>query len=782
MLLFFAGAAAPVLLALTGTLLEAPAARAADSPAEFKSGDWPFLPLKKPPVPAVKDNGWVINPIDAFVLAKLEEKGLQPSHRADKLALLRTVTFDLIGLPPTPEEQQAFLADDSPEAYQKLIDRLLDSPRYGERWAQHWFDVVRFAETDGFKNDGLRSNAYKYRDYVIGAINSDLPYDQFIRQQLAGDELEPNNPQAIIATGLNRLYPDELNASDLRQRRQEMLDDVTDVTASTFLGITLGCARCHDHKFDPITQVDYYRFQAIFAPLAPRDDIAAATPRAQADFQRRQKAWEQATVGIRAKIDALVKPARDKLIDEATAAFDAETRHALSLPPEQRTSLQRQLVIQANKWVELRLQKLASRLTEAEQKKYGELQSKLSEFDTQKPLPLPTALATVDIGAHAPPTYRLSTGDYRKPQEEVQPGFPAFLGASEPVVPQNRPGTTGRRTALAAWLCRPDHPLTARVMMNRLWAHHMGDGIVGTPNDFGTMGQSPTHPELLDWLAAEFVERGYSLKAMHRLIVMSAAYCQTSLYDPADPEQAKAHKVDPGDHFLWRGRGMRLEGEAIRDAILQVAGDMNLKMGGPSAKPKLPDTIGRYGWDPDPIEKDRNRRSIYVLAKRNLRYPLLDVFDLPDMHNSCPQRDETVSAPQALELLNSEFTETEARHWAKRLLAKYGKDKTALVRAAYVEAYARQPTDEELTAASDFISTEIKYARHDTSPAKVFQRGAHSASSQQGGETPSKAGAAGSNVKTEATADTTEHLPPETEAVVDFCHALFNSNEFLYVD
>jgi Protein of unknown function (DUF1553)/Protein of unknown function (DUF1549) len=742
--------------------------RATDQPVGFTQGDWPFQPLKKPAIPAVKRTDWVKNPIDAFVLARLEAKGLLPSPRAEKLPLLRAVTYDLIGLPPTPEEQQAFVADDSPDAYEKVVDRLLASPRYGERWAQHWFDVVRFAETDGFKNDGLRPNAYKYRDYVIAALNDDLPYDRFIRQQIAGDELEPNNPRALIATGLNRLYPDELNASDLRQRRQEMLDDVTDVTASTFLGITLGCARCHDHKFDPITQVDYYRFQAIFAPMAPRDDLVAATPQRQADFHRRQIAWERATTGIRAEIEALIKPARDQLIEEASQGFDADTRNALSLPPEHRSPLQQQLVIQANKWIDLRLQKLANRLNENQQKRYTERQSKLSEFDTQKPLPLPTALAVVDVGSHAPPTYRLSTGDFRKPQEEVQPGFPAFLGLSEPVVPPNvRSGSTGRRAALADWLCRPDHPLTARVMMNRIWAHHMGDGIVATPNDFGTMGQSPTHPELLDWLAAEFVERGYSLKAMHRLIVTSATYCQTSLYDPGNVEQAKAHAADPGDHFLWRGRGMRLEGEAIRDAILQVAGDLNLKMGGPSAKPKLPETIGRYGWDPDPIERDRNRRSVYVLAKRNLRYPLLDVFDLPDMHNSCPQRDETVSAPQALELLNSEFTETEARRWAGRLIARYGKDKAAMVRAAYVEAYARQPTDEELAAARDFLSTEASNARDDTSAAKVFGKKS---------PTPEKP------ASLEATAKPRGSLSPETEAVADFCHAIINSNEFLYVD
>jgi Protein of unknown function (DUF1549)/Protein of unknown function (DUF1553) len=777
----FAGSAVVVCLigpAMLGFVLAGTAnsLRADNEPSGFKEGDWPFQPLKRPTVPEVKKTDWVRNPIDAFVLAKLEKKGLRPSPPAEKLVLLRRVTYDLTGLPPTPGEQEEFLADDAPDAYEKVVDRLLQSPRYGERWAEHWFDVVRYAETDGFKNDALRPDAYKYRDYVIAALNDDLPYDEFIRQQIAGDELEPGNPQALIATGLNRLYPDEINASNLRQRRQEMLDDVTDVTASAFLGITLGCARCHDHKFDPITQVDYYRFQAIFAGIAPRDDIVAATPRQQAQYHQWLAAWEQATREIRSEIEALVGPARDALAREASEGFDSETRQALAIPPEHRTALQKLLIIQANKWIEFRLRKLANRLTDSQRQRYAELQSKLSEFDTRKPLPLPTALATVDVGRHAPPTYRLAIGDYRKPQEEVRPGFPAFLGSSEPVVPSGvLSDSTGNRAALADWLCRPDHPLTARVMVNRIWAHHFGLGIVGTPNDFGTMGDSPTHPELLDWLAAEFVSRAYSLKAMHRLIVTSATYCQTSLYDPDNSEQAKAHAADPGDHFLWRARGIRLEGEAIRDAVLLVAGDLNLKMGGPSAKPKLPDEIGRYGWDPDPIERDRNRRSVYVLAKRNLRYPLLDVFDLPDMHNSCPRRDSTVTAPQALELLNSDFTECEARQWAGRLIARYRKDKAALVRAAYAEAYARQPTDDELTAARDFISAEASNARHFTAPAKSIAKKPSSVASEI---TSSDKTISAEFAGTKSFAD----LPPETEAVVDFCHALFNSNEFLYVD
>ena len=550
-LAFGVGAFAAILLLLG----DIPAAIAADQPSGFATGDWPFRPLERPAVPAVRDSSWLVNPIDAFVLAKLEKKGIKPSRAADKLVLLRRVTYDLTGLPPTPEEQAAFLADTAADAYAKVVDRLLASPRYGERWAEHWLDVVRYADTDGFKNDWLRPDAHKYRDYVIQALNADMPYDRFIREQLAGDELEPGNPQALIATGLNRLYPDELNASDLVARRQEYLNDLTDVTGATFLGLTLGCARCHDHKFDPITQADYYRFQAIFAPMLPRDDLVAATPAEQRQYQQREAAWEHATKTVRAEIDTLTATARDSIIRDAIAPLDARTQQAWSTPPEHRSPLDKQLVVQAEKWVNFKLQKLANHLSDADSKRYTQLQGKLSELDALKPLPLPTAMAVVNVGSKAPRTFRLGGGDLHQPREEVHPGFPVFLGLSEAEIPHVLPSnTTGRRAALAEWLCRPDHPLTARVMMNRLWSHHFGEGIVGTPNDFGTMGDSPTHPELLDWLAAEFVARGWSMKAMHRLMVMSATYRQTSFYDPQNPDQAKAHGIDSGDHFLWRAR------------------------------------------------------------------------------------------------------------------------------------------------------------------------------------------------------------------------------------
>jgi hypothetical protein len=303
--------------------------KAAKKSAAFNHGSWPFQPPQRPEVPEVKDKQWVQNPIDAFILNELEEEELGPGARADKLTLLRRVTFDLTGLPPTIEEQQSFLQDDSADAYKKVVDRLLASPRYGERWAQHWLDLVRYAETDGFNQDAHRPDAFRYRDYVIQAFNDDLSYDRFIAQQLAGDELEPDNPQALVATGLNRLYPDEFNAADVKQRRQEILDDITDTTGLVFLGLTMGCAQCHDHKFDEILQTDYYKLQAFFTPMLPRNDMVAATAEEKAAHEQQRKAWEEATAEVRGEIDAIIKPRMEKMIKDAIGKFDADVQAAV---------------------------------------------------------------------------------------------------------------------------------------------------------------------------------------------------------------------------------------------------------------------------------------------------------------------------------------------------------------------------------------------------------------------------------------------------------------------
>lgn len=742
-----------LLALLAGVLFVTPKAPArADTPKP--SADTPalFQSPRRPPLPAVTNKNGIANPIDAFILAQLEVEGLTLSPRldrrdaspTDKLRLLRRVTFDLTGLPPTIAEQEAFLADTSADAYRKVIERLLASPRYGERWAQHWLDLVRYAETDGFKADDLRPFAHLYRDYVIRALNADLPYDRFIQQQLAGDELEPDNPDALVATGFLRLWPDEYNAANLEQRRQEILDDVTDVTGQVFLGLTFGCARCHDHKYDPILQTDYFRLQAFFAPMRPRDDLPAATPAQIRDYQLRRKAWEEASQDIRAEMEKLVASKRRQQRAYALGKFRKEIQEAVRTPDEKRTPFQRQIALIAEKQLQGAEKTAASRLPAESKKRYQELERKLSAV----PQPLPAAMAVTDVGLEVPPTHLLAGGDWRKPREELQPGFPHFLDETRPDIrPVEERKTTGRRSALARWLTRRDNPLTARVLVNRLWQHHFGAGIVATSSDFGAMGDPATHPELLDWLAVELVENGWSLKHMHRLMVLSAAYRQDSRVAPDNAVHRLALSIDRDNHLLWHARRRRLEGEAIRDAMLAVSGELSLRPFGPSAKPKLPDNISKYAWKPDTLPQDRYRRSIYVFAKRNMRFPLFDVFDLPDMHNSCSRRLTTTTAPQALLLLNGDFALERGQRLAAVLYERF-EEESRMITEGYRLAWGRSPRQEEIQLGLRFLSQQTE---------SLWTRGQR----------------AGGSLDREAA---------RRAALADFCHALLNTNEFLFLD
>jgi hypothetical protein len=717
----------PALFLGLGLPVSSPFLIAGAPPGRVPETAWAFSPPLKPPVPRVLNPSWKSNPIDAFILTKLEAKQLSPSPRADKLTLLRRVTFDLTGLPPTLAEQEAFLADESAEAYEKVVNRLFASPLYGERWAQHWLDLVRYAETDGFKADEYRPNAYRYRDYVIAAFNDDLPYNRFIQQQLAGDELEPENPQALIATGFNRLLPDEHNAANLEQRRQEILDDVTDVTGQVFLGLTVGCARCHDHKFDPIFQTDYYRFQAFFAPMQAHDDLPLASAGEAVEYRRQLAAWESAHADIRKEMSSMLAVKRAEGRKNALSKFRKEIQDAVLTPDQRRTPYQRQITWIAEKQLQRAEQDAPNKLPRDQKNRYGELERQLAG-GPPRPKALPVAMTVTDMGRQAPPTYVLAGGDWNKPRCEVQPGFPEFLpAASVNLQCESGRETTGRRAALARWLTQPDHPLTARVLVNRLWQHHFGRGIVATPSDFGSQGVPPTHVELLDWLAVDFVEHGWSEKYLHKLMVTSATYCQSTRVDRHDPAQARADAVDRENKLLWHAQRRRLEGEAIRDAVLFLAGDLNTRMHGPSCRPELPARISNYAWKPDQKPVDRTRRSVYVLAKRNMRYPLFDAFDLPDMHNSCARRTQTTTAPQALLMLNGEFVLEHARNWSEQLQRSSPGDTKSKVALAYRCAWGRPATEEE-------IRLGMTYLRQ----------------------------------------------PRAT--LGDFCHALLNTNEFLYVD
>ncbi|MFO0927189.1 MAG: DUF1549 and DUF1553 domain-containing protein [Gemmataceae bacterium] len=696
-----------------------------------------FQPPRRAPLPAVRHAAWPVNPIDRFVLARLEAKDLVPTRPASRLTLLRRVTFDLTGLPPTVAEQDAFVSDSSPDAYRRVVDRLLASPRFGERWAQHWLDLARYAETDGFNQDAHRPNAHRYRDWVIAALNANLPYDRFVQHQLAGDELAPGDPAALTATGFNRLWPDEWNAANLEQRRQEILDDTTDTAGLVFLGLTVGCARCHDHKYDPLAQKEYFRLQAFFAAMQPRDLPALPADELRRHRERTQ-AWEKATASLRAEIDSLVGKKQAEARAYTLTKFRDEIQQTVRIPAAKRTPYQQQIALTATKQLDLAAAAVPAKLPPAQKKRYDDLQREL--LAAAPPAP-PLAMATVDVGPVPPPTHRLIGGDWRKPAAEVRPGFPEALGEGE--VDTRLPAgvvSTGRRAALARWLTRPDHPLTARVMVNRLWQHHFGVGIVATSNDFGVQGTPPTHPELLDWLAVELVESGWDLKHLHRLMVTSAAYGQDSVVDPANPAHARALTLDRDNGLLWHARRRRLEGEAIRDALLAIAGELNGRLFGPSARPELPAAVGNLGWKPDADAAERNRRSIYVLVKRNLRYPLFDAFDLPDLHNSCSRRLSTTTAPQALILLNSELTLGRARRWAETLHAAHGEDVERMTVAACRAAWGRPATTAERTLAARFLDRQTAVYRAENA------------------------------------------AEPSRRAFVDLCHALLNTNEFVTLD
>jgi hypothetical protein len=697
-------------------------------PAAEPPATWAFRPVVRPEPPKVR--GTISNPIDAFLLEKLEANGLTFSRPADPATLLRRVTFDLTGLPPTPEEIDAFLKECSAKpqaAYVKAVDRLLASPRYGERAALPWLDLVRYAETDGFKADDPRPFAWRYRDYVIKSFNADKPFDRFVREQLAGDELWPDDPDALVATGFLRHYPDEYNAINLEQRRQEILNDITDTTGQAFLGLTIGCARCHDHKYDPITQLDYYRLQAFFAGWKPVDAPALPGPQRR-EYEAKLHDWEAKTAEVRAAIDALERPYRQRFTAKRRGRFPEEYAKILDIPEGQRTPLQKQLGLMVEKQVYAEDKATLAGMKPEEKERHAALLKQLAEAGPRPTAP-PLAMAMTDVGPDVPPTKLLKRGDWRKPDADIAPGFLAAIDKRPPeIAPPPHGRTTSRRAALATWLTSPENQLTARVIVNRLWQQHFGKGIVATPGDFGSQGARPTHPELLDYLASELVRNGWRLKPLHRQIVLSRAFQQASAAD-ADPKSG-----DPENTLLWHMNRRRLDGEAIRDAVLSAAGTLNLKAGGPSVYPELPPEIKPNGWPVSADPAERDRRSVYVCVKRNLRCPLFTAFDAPDRCETCARRYVTTTAPQALMLLNDRLVIAQARLFAARALKEAHGEPEALIDRACRTAFGRAPDSEERVALSAFLRKRT-----------------------DGGTTLE-------------------------EAAADLCHALLNANEFIYVD
>jgi hypothetical protein len=742
---------------------------------------WAFQKPVRHPAPQVSDERWSRNPIDAFVRDMLAKKGLEPAPPADRRTLIRRAYLDLVGLLPPPAEVEQFVQDTSPQAYENLIDRLLASNHYGERWGRNWLDVARYADSSGFEYDITVENGWRYRDYVIKAFNEDKPYNQFVVEQLAGDELDHPTFDSLTATTFYRIGPRvRFREKNYPSYRYDYMDDMIRTTFQGFMGLSVNCARCHDHKFDPITRMDYYRSVAAFWGYVDYDH--PLVPKEQVDqYERTKKELETEITPLQQEIARIEKPYREKQreqqIQDALKKFPEDIQIAIKTPEEKRTEGQKLLVAQVlispedanpdmivadldatakSKALRKANQVFGAgdeysgrglQLSPADEAKRKALRAKIEAIEERLPEPLPvadgvrdgdyrlqpdglgdstipgTGRPTYDVKCcyipqpgqkyEVPAVYFAAAGDdikYNSSTFPVQPGFLSVLvnGTPPPAThPPNRPdyATSGRRRALAEAIASQDNPLTARVMVNRIWGWHFGRGIVATPGNFGKMGIPPSHPELLDWLATEFVRQGWSIKQMQRLIMTSETYKMASAYyQPTDLEN------DPTDVYLWRFPVQRLEGEIIRDAMLDASGDLNLKAGGPPFFPAIPVSVRanqpRGTWELTQEGPDTWRRSVYAYVKRGLKYPMFEVFDLPDLNTTCERRAVSTVPTQALTMLNNEFMLIQADHFAQRVLKEAGGNPEEQVKSIYRIALSRAPTRSELYSNVAFLKKQ----------------------------------------------------------------------------
>jgi len=666
---------------------------------------WAYRPITRPAVPVVKTPG-VSNPVDAFVLAKLEAKGLTLNAPADPVALIRRVTYDLTGLPPTPPEVAAFVADPSDKAYEALVERLLQSPHYGEKWGRHWLDLVRYAETNGYERDGPKPFVWRYRDYVIRSFNDDKPYDRFVREQIAGDEMTPWSADNVIATGYYRLGTWDDEPVDPKQSLYDDYDDVVATTGQVFLGMTMNCARCHDHKIDPIPQADYYRLLAFFVdvprfsndrnPRSSNNLSDVSPPEARAKYEAELKARE-------ARIAELTK-LMEKIEDEVIKRMPAEDQRA-SEGPDRPAVISR---------------RLKEFIKPDEDKVYQQHKAEVTELK-KKPEPpnRELALSVNNALAKPPATHVLVRGSVHSPAAKVEPGFPAVLGFADPK-PAPTGKSTGRRTALADWLVSKENPLPARVLANRLWQYHFGRGLVASSSDFGLFGTPPTHPELLDWLASEVRDGGWTLKRMHKLLMTSKTYRQAAAARP------DALKADPENGLWWRYPMRRLNAEEVRDSVLAVSGKLSGHMFGPSVYPPIPkevkagQSVPGQGWG-SATPEEASRRSVYAHVKRSLQVPILAQHDQADTDSSCPVRYTTTVPTQSLGLLNGEFTNEQAGYFAERLKKEAPAGLEAQVRRAVLLTTGRQASDAEVKADVAFVGRlKTKHGLSDDAALKQY--------------------------------------------------------------
>jgi hypothetical protein len=780
----------------TGQVVADPELATTETQSQPKSDQrhWAYAPVTRPTVPVVRgiSSAEVAHPVDRLLLARLQAEGLGFSVPATPSELLRRLKFDLLGLPPTPEEVAEFTADPSEAAYLRWVERFLASPHFGERQGRQWLDLVRYSDTAGYNADPLRPLAWKYRDYVIAAFNDDTPYDRFLAEQLAGDELFPDSKAALVATGFLRLPPDESNASDVILARQDMLNDITAAVGSVILGQSLGCAQCHDHKYDALAQTEFYSLQAFFAGMIPVESADALTPEQRTEQARLMSEWEASTRAIREEYQRLMVEARAKVYAPKRLRFPELVWKAMDTRADLRDAFQHQLAFFSERQlvIEVKEKEMVSMMSETEKVRWPDLKKQFDAVSKQRPKAAGhiEAMAATD-GRGMPPTHLLAGGNHQKPLDEVQPGFPRAMDFGFDMAAARRelgagegPFEARRRSVLARWLTDPRHPLVARVMANRLWQSHFGAGLLANANDFGVQTAPPVLPELLDWLASELVaptekmagEAGagaapptaWSLKHLHRVIVTSAAYRQSSLKPGCQPDRDRAERVDPSNAMFWHHPRKRLDAESLRDALLAVSDRLNPRLGGPPVKPELPAAIGNKGlWELSSVE-DRARRSVYILQKRNQPFPMLQTFDLPDTFESCACRAVTTTAPQALLLMNSERVVEYARSFAGRILEEDPSGNSGVgaatepagsgwVRLAIQRAYGRPASSEELFAGTTFLKSH----------GEVLSRRA-------AGETPAR-----------LPSPMPKFVDPvDGAALVDLGHALLNSNEFVYVD
>lgn len=665
---------------------------------------WSFRPVVRPSVPKVKNSSWVRTPIDAFILAKLEQADRQPNPPAEKRDLLRRAFLDLIGLPPTIAEQDQFLADESPAAFERLIDDLLSRPSHGERWGRHWLDVVRYAETNGYERDGAKPSVWRFRDYVIDAFNADKPYDRFIVEQFAGDELPDASTETVIATGFHRLGPFDDEPADFEQDRYDQLDDIIRTTSQAFLGITLGCARCHNHKFDPLSNHDYYRLAAVLNPLKrPLNgrtelDLPAGTLAQRAALMERDRRIDE----VRKQIAEVRDSIRAEFLSSGKSSLPAEVVAAFVAAPDKRTQPQKELVARNSPQLDA---ELLAALPEDKRQRIAEFEKQIAGLREATP-DLPRGYFLTESNDPPPKSFLLLRGQASARGPEVQPAVPVVLaknGAKFTSQPSTH-GTSGRRLATARWIASADNPLTARVIVNRVWQYQFGEGLVRTPSDFGIIGESPTHPELLDWLADWFArDANWSLKKLHRLILSSNTYQMSKADHPLYGEQ------DPRNVTMWRFPYRRLEVEAIRDSMLAASGQLRRSMGGPGVYLEIPPEVLAGNSDPNVVwpkfdEAASSRRTVYAFVKRALVVPFLEVLDVCDTTRSTELRNRTTIAPQALTLFNGDFANRQARHFAERLMREAGDDSARQIELAYQLTLCRSPSASETATMQRFLA------------------------------------------------------------------------------